>query len=335
MKTFAFVVHPITLQQLKDFWPASKIIPNFLIKTVLKTVPPFKLCHIKNVRSIQGTEIHGYFIVCPLLPKQMLDLDENFVLNRIIAAGHIAERLGAEIFGLGGYTSIVGDKGYTIAKNLKIAVTSGNTLTAWSVFEAIYRTAKVKNLNLNNARLAIIGATGSIGSLCTRKFSQYVPDITITARHADKLERLKDTILKISKARIVIENDVHKAVEDADLVVTTTSSPEALLDMQEFKSGSIVCDVSLPKNVNVKGKSRKDITIIDGGIIKLPFPVDFGIKTGLPRDNIFACIAETMLLAFEEKFVNSSLGDTIALDQIDKIAHVALKHGFDVHLSNE
>ena len=330
MKTFAFVANPINIEQLKGFWPITRIMPDFLIKSFLKNIPPFKISHIKKVRSIQGKEIEGYFIACPLLPKQMLELEEKMVLDKIIAAGYVAERLGAKILGLGGYTSIVGDKGYTIAKNLKIPVTSGNAFTAWSVFEAIYRMAKIKHIDLKKSALAVIGATGSTGSLCARKLSSYVPKITITARDRDKLERLKETIGHLNTIEVDIEEDAHKAVKDKDIVITTADAPETLLNIEELKPNTIVCDVSMPKNIVCKRNLRQDVTVIEGGLIKLPYPADFGMNTGLPKDKVYACIAETMLLTFKEQFVSYSLGDNINLDKLEEIADIAVQHGFEV-----
>jgi len=330
MVTFGFVVHPTSIEQLKDFWPATKILPDFILKTWLKSLPPFKISRVSGVRSIQGKEIQGFLIGCPLLPQQMLELNENFVLDKIIRTGRLAERLGAHILGLGGYTSIVGDKGYTIAKNLKIPVTSGNSLTAWSVFEAIYRTAKAKKIDLRKSTLAVIGATGSIGNLCTKKLSDYTAKIIITARHRDKLEKLKETLNHLNRVEVVVEQNAHQAVKDADIVVTTTSAPEALLKIEEFKPGAIVCDVSIPKNVNGRKENRPDVTLIDGGLIKLPFSANFGVDTGLPKDIIYASMAETMLLALEENLVSYSLGDNINIDKLEEIANIAARHGFEV-----
>ena len=52
----------------------------------------------------------------------------------------------------------------------------------------------------------------------------------------------------------------------------------------------------------------------------------------MPKDNIYACIAETMLLALEERFVNYSLGDNINLNQLEEIADIAAHYGFKVQL---
>lgn len=150
MKSFAYIVSPISIKQLKVLCPLLRILPDFLIKPFIKNKAPFKACQIKRIQSIQGTQIQGNIIICPLLPKQMLKSDEGLVLESIISAGHLAQRLGAKIIGLGGYTGIVADKGLTVAKSLKIPVTTGKALTAWSVFEAIFRVARLKNIDLKN-----------------------------------------------------------------------------------------------------------------------------------------------------------------------------------------
>jgi predicted amino acid dehydrogenase len=332
VNTFAFIGHPVSIAHIRKVWPLARILPEFLIASSLKSLPPFKVSHVTGIRSITGKEIDGYFIACPLLPKQMLDLDSALVLGKIIAGGKLAEKLGAKILGLGGYTSIVGDKGYSIAKGLLIPVTSGNSYTAWSVYEAVYKSAKARKVNLAGVTLAVVGATGSIGSLCTKKLSGQVKKIIITARHRDKLQRLKEAIRSLNSAEVIIESDAHAAVKDADIVVATTSAPEALLDISEFKSGAIVCDVSVPKNVADKAHSRADVTILEGGVIKLPFAARFGTDMGLAPNMVYACMAETMLLTLEERFTNYSLGDNINIDKLEEIADIAVRHGFEVYV---
>ena len=60
------------------------------------------------------------------------------------------------------------------------------------------------------------------------------------------------------------------------------------------------------------------------------FSTDFGVDTGLPKDMVYACVAETMLLTFEMQFVNYSLGDNINPDKMEEIADIAVRHGFEV-----
>lgn len=51
---------------------------------------------------------------------------------------------------------------------------------------------------------------------------------------------------------------------------------------------------------------------------------------GFSKGTIYASLAETILLTFEEKFVSYSLGDYINLDKLEEIADIAVRHGFEV-----
>jgi len=332
MKAFAFVVPAITIKEIKNFWPLIRGMPTFLVAPFLKNMPPYKISQIKRLRSIQGEEIEGYFIACPLFLKHTQELEkENIVINKIIEAGRIAKRFGAKIIGLGGDASIIGDKIYTIAEKLKMPVTNGNALAAWSVFEAIYRMARIKKIDLKKCTLAVIGATNFLGSLCAKKFSYYTTKIIITATHRDKLEQLKEKILYLNSIEIIIEEDAHKAVKDADVVIITSSLSDAPLNIEELRPNAIICNASMPKNSIVgRTTASRDIAIIDGGLIKMPYPANLGINTRLPKGIVHAFLAETMLLTFAERFVSYSLDDNINLDKLEEIADIAAQHGFEV-----
>ena len=329
MKTFALLVYPDNIKQIRSFWPITRIMPDFLIKSCLKKLSPFRISRIKSLRSSQGREIQGYLIACHLLPEQMAQLDKEFILDKIIAAGKIAGRLGASILGLIGFTSIATDNEREITKGLKIPVNCGSALTAWSVFEAIYRTAKTKNIDLKKSSLAVIRASDAVGSLCARKLSEYVSKIIITDRHGDKLIRLKEAIQHLSPIEIIIEDDVHKAVKDADIVIIT-EIPDSVLDINEFKGGAIVCDLSISKSITKKVNKSHHAHFIEGGLIKLPYTAKIGKNLGLLKNIVTAPMAETMLLTFAERFVSYSLGDNINLDKLEEIADLAVQHGFEV-----
>lgn len=321
MKPFAFVVNPLTVRQFKIFSPIMRIIKNN---------PSFKVSKIKKVRSIHGKEIQGYFITSLVLTKQMFKRGEDFILDKLITCGHIAEELGAGILGLGGYIKTIIDREDGIIKNLKIPVTTGNTFTAWSILEAIYRTAKTKNIDLRKSTVAVIDATSPVGSLCSRKLSDYVSKIIITANHREKLELLKETIINLRPIEVVIEEDVHKAVKNVDIVINANASDDNPINIEELKSGTIVCEASESSTIATKLNPRQDIIVIKGGLIRLPFPAKLNAYTGLPKNIIYADMAEVMLLTLAKKFVNYSLGDNVNLDKLEEVADLAVQHGFEV-----
>ena len=330
--SFGFVVHPPTLRHVRKAIPAMRYVPDDMVVSLIRYQQPYLISRVRKVSSVLGYEVQGFFVVCPLLPKQMLELETEFVLDRIVGAGEIAERLGAGILGLGGYTSIVGDKGYTVASRLGMAVTSGSAMTAWSAVEAIRRLAEQRGVEPSRSTLAVIGASGSIGSLCTKVLAPAVKKVIINARHQERLERLRDELAKVCPTEVCVEMDVQKAVASADLIITTTSAPDALFTAEELRPGSVVADVSVPRNISKVEHYRNDVTVVDGGRVKLPGHPEFSVDIGLSRGVVYACMAETMALALEGRLENFSLGDNISPAKVEEIGQIGRKHGFDVWL---
>ena len=330
MGSFAFIVHPITIQQIKKIWPAIRVFPDFIVRPNLKNIPAFKVSHIKQVRSVQRKEIEGFFVACPLTPRYILEPNQEFVLNKIISTAHFAEKLGVKILGLSRYAAIVTDNGAKLTGHIQIPVTTGSTFTAWSVFEAIYRTAKMRHIDLSQSTLAVIDAHSSIGQLCLNKLSEYIPEIIVTGRDRSKLEKIRDSMHELYHSNVSIYEDAREAAKSSTILINASCSFVANFDIQDLRPGMLVCDVSLLRNIASRAASRKDITVIDGDVIKLKYPIELGVDTGLPRDMVYAAMAETMLLAFEEKFVDYSQGDSINPDKLEEIADLAVQHGFEV-----
>lgn len=330
MNSFAFIVHPITIQQIKKIWPAIRVFPDFIVKPNLKNIPAFKVSRIKQVRSAQRKEIEGFFVACPLTPRYILEPNQEFVLNKIISTAHFAEKLGAKILGLSRYAAIVTDNGAKLAGKIQIPVTTGSTFTAWSVFEAIYRTAKTKQIDLTQSTLAVIDADSSIGQLCLNKLCEHIPEVIVTGKDRVKLEKIKESMYELYRSTISISEDAREAAKRATILINASSEFVANFDIQDLRPGILACDVSLLRNIASKADSRRDISVINGDVIKLKYPIELGVDIGLPKDMVYAAMAETMLLTFEEKFVDYSLGGSINPDKLEEIANLAVQHGFEV-----
>ncbi len=335
MNSFAFIVHPITIQQVKKIWPAIRAFPDFIVKPNLKNIPAFKVSHIKQVLSAQKKEIEGFFVACPLTPRFILEPNQEFVLNKIVSTAIFAQKLGAKILGLSRYAAIVTDNGAKLAGKIEIPVTTGSTFTAWSVFEAIYRTAKIKNLDLARSNLTVIGADTAIGELCLNKLSEYIPEVHVTGKNRKKLEKIKDSMDALYHCSVFIEENAHQAAKNASILINTSSSFVADCEIQDIKSGALVCDISLLRNIASMAANRNDITLIEGDVIKSKYPIELGVDTGLPKDMVYAALAETMILAFEGKFVDYSSGSSINPDKLEEIANLSVQHGFEVWVPEE
>jgi len=332
MNRFAFIIHPIEIDDIYRKYGFLKILPKSLTQKIVSRVSPSVTSKITDVKS-EFQEAEGWFIGVPLTSKMMMKISEEYVLKKIIDAGKTAEKLGAKIVGLGAYTSVVGDGGITIANNLNIAVTTGNTYTVAAAFEATKEACTLLGKNLYESEVAIVGATGSIGKVCAELACREVRKVNLIARNMEKLLDIKMQFHKKYGNKLEIEcfTSVENGLENSDVVITVTSSVEDIIKAEYIKSGAIVCDVARPRDVSkLVQEKRKDVLVIEGGVIEVPKGINFNFNFGFPEGLCYACMAETMILALEGKYENFSLGREIEIEKVDEINKLAKKHGFKV-----
>ncbi|MCM8782171.1 MAG: SRPBCC family protein [Candidatus Omnitrophica bacterium] len=312
--------------------PSAKLPSREFLGQLFDITPSFKLYDIANFKSKTGDVTNGIFIVATFIPD-MIEKDMWAIFSKVVRACKIAEKHGVGVVALGGFTSIVGERiGQEISNQVDVAVTTGNTFTAVMTVDGVFKAARLLNMDIFDAKAAIIGGTGDIGSACARALVNKVKQLTITGRTKTNLRNLKSELCKKQGAVILATTDNEAAVKDADIVITAASATQSILKTEWFKPGSIICDVGYPKNVSYAPVTRQDIFIFSGGLAKSPTPITFPVDTGLPAaDTIYGCFAEAIILALEKRYENFSFGrGNITLDKMDEIRKMGEKHGFEV-----
>ncbi len=331
MDSFAFIIHPIDPKRdVKRKFPfLGKVLNAPLINFFSTFFPPVYLSEIQNITSEStGKTIKGWLIACPLTSQRMVELPEWVAYRKIVQTGRLAERLGADIVGLGAFTAVVGDGGITVAKRLDIPVTTGNSYTIATAIQSIHKAAKLMNIEVSEATAAVVGATGSIGEVCAALLAEEVARLFLIGRTEKKLHELHSRLEGNSSAQLVVSTDLNSLWE-ADLILTVTSSVQAIVQPQHLRPGSVICDVARPRDVSEAiAKERDDVLVIDGGVVDVPGLVNFNFDFGFPPGKAYACMAETIALALEGKFEDYSLGKKSNLRQVREIAAIADKHGF-------
>lgn len=328
MEKFAFMIHPIELSDIYRKLKFMEKLPEGAVEGIIRRFPPLKISHITGVKS-QHSEAEGYFVACPLTTKQMMQLPEEYVIDKIIKTGKLAEKLGAKILGLGAFTAVVGDAGITVAKNLNIPVTTGNSYTVATAIEGAKKASEIMGKNIKDAQVLIIGATGSIGNVCAQILARDCKYMTLAGRNTQGLEKVADKILKDTGLSVMITSNVKKAVRKADVIITVTSSLDAIIEAEDLKPGAVVCDVARPRDVSKEvAQKRNDVLIIEGGVVEVPGDVNFNFNFGFPPKTAYACMAETMMLALEGRYESFTLGRDLTVEQVEEISRIANKHGF-------
>jgi predicted amino acid dehydrogenase len=248
--------------------------------------------------------------------------------RKIIQTGKMAENLGAQILGLGAFTSVVGDAGITIAQALDVPVTTGDAYTISIAVQSIYKAARLMEIPLQRASAAVVGATGKIGRVCAELLSEKVSTLYLIARKEDLLAELQEQLSGPGRSVIMTSTKLD-VLSKAQLILTVTSSIEDFIEPEHLLPGSVVCDVARPRDVSAMvATERNDILVIDGGMVDVPGPVDFHFNFGFPPGKAYACMAETMALALEGRFEDFTLGKRIERERVDEITRIAEKHGF-------
>ena len=342
MDSFAFIIHPISVKRdVSRKYPfLGRVLSERQIEFFSQYFPPVYLSEIEGITSAAtGRAIKGWFIACPFTPRQMVELPEGRVYNKIVQTGRMAERLGAQILGLGAFTSVVGDAGVSIADRLAVPVTTGDSYTVAIAVEAIKHAAELMDIPLKDATAAVVGATGAIGQVCAELLADDVARLVLIGRKAERLEELRDRLKvrasadglsggAVSKAEIVVSTEMSLLAE-SQLILTVTSAVHAVIHPEHLRPGSVICDVARPRDVSAMvAGTRDDIFVIDGGMVDVPGPVDFHFNFGFPPGKAYACMAETMALALEGRFEDYTLGKHITRARVDEISAIAKKHGF-------
>ncbi|MGI6328130.1 MAG: shikimate dehydrogenase [Dethiobacteria bacterium] len=325
---FAFILHPLTIDDVFRKYRFMKKWPVRWVESAVRKLPPLITSRITGISSPYGN-LEGLFVGVSLTSRQMLELPLEVTLQKIIAAGKKAAREGAKIVGLGAMTAVVGDGGITIARNLDIAVTTGNSYTVATALEGTQRATELMGIDLERAEVAILGATGSIGSVCARILARKANYMTLIARNMPRMEKLAEGILQDTGLAVKVTSNVNDAVRKADVIIAVSSAADSLIRPEDLKPGAVVCDVARPRDVSAQvAQTRDDVLVIEGGVVEVPGDVEFNFNFGFPPKTAYACMAETMILALENRFENYSLGREMTVRQIDEISALAAKHGF-------
>ncbi len=167
-------------------------------------------------------------------------------------------------------------------------------------------------------------STGTVGA--------YVNNLTNRPKVTDSLTEWIDFAkqdLLSSTCPVKITVDIKKNLPDAHIILAATSSTDVLITSDILRKGALICDLSRPSNVcKAIPEKRSDVLVIDGGIIEVPGRPDLGWNFGFEKGLAYACMSETMMLALEQHYENTSIGADLNIDYLNRLKTYAAVHGF-------
>ncbi len=297
------------------------------------SAPP-QLVERISVTSPTGKRIEGAYIDSVFVPEMLSRF--KTAKRKVLNAMELAQKNGIDITALGGFTSIIFEDFKLLRKQQVRATTldwqrftTGNTHTAWVICRQVEENAPGLGIDLRRAKVAVVGATGDIGSAVCRWLSQRtgVQELLLVARRPQPLADLQQ---ELGGGRILA---LEEALEEADVVVWVASLAQASsLDPSRLRRPCLMIDGGYPKNLDTKA-SGDGIHVLKGGIVAFGSDIGWQMMEAAdmanPQREMFACFAEAMLLEFEGLHTNFSWGrNNITLEKMDLIGAASIRHGF-------
>lgn len=297
------------------------------------SAPP-QLVERISVTSPTGKRIEGAYIDSVFVPEMLSRF--KTAKRKVLNAMELAQKTGIDITALGGFTSIIFED-FKLLREQQVRATTldwtrfttGNTHTAWVLCRQVEENAPKLGIDLRRAKVAVVGATGDIGSAVCRWLSQRtgVQELLLVARRPQPLADLQQ---ELGGGRIL---SLEEALAEADVVVWVASLAQASnIDPSQLPRPCLMVDGGYPKNLDTRA-AGDGIHVLKGGIVEFGSDIGWQMMEAAdmakPQRQMFACFAEAMLLEFEGLHTNFSWGrNNITLEKMDLIGSASLRHGF-------
>jgi len=199
---FAFLIHPIALENYSDFDPSLAAFTEEELERLTESwndiVEPFVISEAR-INSKNGDTAYGEFIVVPRTAEELSEMPRQHALGEIKHAIGMARERGAKIVGLGAFTAVVSMGGLYL-KKVGVPLTTGNSYTVVSAAEAVNSALEEMGEAPEEASVAVIGAAGSIGKGTAVLMAEKAGHITLIGNPQNEdssINRLSGTAAEI------------------------------------------------------------------------------------------------------------------------------------------
>jgi len=195
----AFLVHPVDLRNYPEVDEAFKVFSEEEIEGLTNRfndlLEPF-VAGSSRITAANGRTAFVDFIAVPRTADEFLTMDHAQAIAEVRKGVEIAKARGAKIVGLGAYTSVV-TRGGLHLRNPGVAITTGNSYTVVSAVDSILHAVSKLGTQLNEATIAVVGATGAIGRSTAILLSEDVSRLLLIGNPA-RPEMSRKRLLKVA-----------------------------------------------------------------------------------------------------------------------------------------
>lgn len=281
-----------------------------------------------RIVSARGAICEGIVHYMPLTAEEML-AQPRAIAQRVIEGVDSLKAQGAQLVGLGGFTAIVGNRGLQTLERTGVPVTTGNSLTAYAAYRNVLESMQRLEVKPEDSEVAVVGYPGSIALAIARLLGRDGCRLRLIHRGgAEQARQGLEYLPQALRERVRLSNDIEPCYDEVRFYVAATSSG-GIIDPYRLAPGTVVVDAALPRDVMPYRRDRRDILIIDGGLVSAGTSLRFGAESmGLaPKKFLNGCLAETLVLGLEGRAEAFSIGRELPEDKVLEIGQLAESHG--------
>ncbi|WP_433920609.1 aminotransferase class III-fold pyridoxal phosphate-dependent enzyme [Streptomyces canus] len=250
-----------------------------------------------RVETDTGESSYGEIFALPYGAQRLLDMPSAKSAALVQEAVDDAVSRGAQLVGLGAYTSVI-TANATALRDVPVPVTTGNAYTVAAAVDGLEQAAQQQGIELGDACCVVLGGAGAIGLASSLLLSEKVGRLVLVGNPANRArsERRLAAALKSVVGHLMQADDVEQAgalaqavrtrassgvdaqaitaelvgqglltasvdaetvLPAGDLVLAATSTPDQLIQPELVRRGAAVCDVSQPPNVGPQLKAAR------------------------------------------------------------------------------
>jgi fatty aldehyde-generating acyl-ACP reductase len=311
-------------------------LPDDEIMEIFPWIPPRAVCNVEAF-SATGATARGLYIDCFIPPDRLASEYLHDNIGRVRAAAACAIKAGARIVSLGGFSSILVEGNFNHLPGAADTIfTTGNTLTVAFIVRGIRKMCALERRDISGSTLLIVGATGDVGSGCTRCLAPFVKRVVLCARNAKRLQILAAE-LEADGTKVEIAKSLEQSPFEADIVICAASVASPSLQLGRIAPEAIICDAGYPKNLSPRS-DMSGARVFFGGMGQIAGGLSFkpnfkGVLNRHPFPDVaHGCLLEGMVLALACRFEPFSHGrGFIRRERVEEIEAIAALHG--IHLA--
>lgn len=182
-ETFAFIMHYPSIEEIRKTNTSFDEMSDSDLGKILDweaeaDAKPQEVIHMPAIKSKAGKITQGWLVGIPYSGKHLLEMPRKEAVKYLIQAVDFAKDLGARMVGLGAYTSVV-TRGGADLQDRGVSITSGNSFTIATAFDALLEGARLMEIDTNRATGTVVGATGSIGRVSAMLIAEQVENLLL------------------------------------------------------------------------------------------------------------------------------------------------------------